>query len=734
MAPAIAGVAVGLMTFVVGLIPAIGWAINVPSLAYMAPGWAVGFVLLGIGILVLRARNQVGHRAAIAAAAITLVVATIVPVLVSQGSASSDANSSSRIPPVATLTIGCVAISLILSHLASLQAQAMADQREVASKLLQQVSDSSHSLRENEQRFRAIFHSQFQFIGLMTPTGELLEANQAALQAAGTSREAVLHRPFWETAWWRHDPAQQERLRNAVREAAQGKLARFEASYIAADGSLLWVDFSLTPFRNERGEVVLLIPEGRDITERKRADEVRRLQEERFRGAFDQAPIGMALVSPTGKWMRVNRTLCDMVGYTAEELLRIDFQTITHPDDLQADLAQVHRMLNNEIQSYQMEKRYFHKSGSIVEVLLSVSLVRDQSGLPLYFIVHIKDISERKAAEKAIAAQEALLRQFIKHSPAAIAMFDRNLNYLQFSDRWLSDYKLTGQEILGRCHYDVFPEIPESWKQIHQRVLAGAIERREEDPFHRTNGAVDWLQWECRPWHNARGEIGGLIMFTQVITRRKQAEELVRRSLLEKEALLKEIHHRVKNNLQIVSSLLDLQSSHTSDSNALTMFQESRGRVKSMALIHERLYRSKDVSRVDFSEYVSQLADDLHRVYRIKAREIELCHFVDVPPLPIDMAIPCGLLLNELISNCFKHAFPDREHGLIQVELRNNDETSYELIVRDDGVGFPPGMSPKSTASFGMQLVETLVEQLDGFLVLRHGPGAVVSVRFPKPR
>ena len=610
---------------------------------------------------------------------------------------------------------------------------AEAELRELNATLEGRADERVKAQRESEQRFRALFHSQFQFIGLLSPAGVVLEANRAALASAGVTEAAVVGKLFWDTPWWTHDPGQQGRLQEAIAAAAAGQQVRFEASHFREDGTVVWVDFSLTPFRDDTGAVALLIPEGRDISDRKRAEEALGEKEELFRSAFDHAPIGMALVAPDGKWLQVNRSLCELVGYTDQELLTIDFQTITHPDDLDADLGHVREVLAGEIQTYQMEKRYFHKRGHVVHVMLSVSLVRDGGGRPLYFVSQIKDISQRKAADEALAANDALLRQFIKHSPAAIAMFDTELRYLQMSDRWLIDYHLAGRDITGLSHYDVFPDIPEIWKAVHRRVLAGAVERCEEDPFHRADGETEWLQWECRPWRRAAGEIGGLVMFTQVITQRKRAEEQVKASLREKEVLLKEIHHRVKNNLQIVSTLLDLQSGHTADPRALAMFQESRGRVKSMALIHERLYRSQDMARVNFTEYVRQLADDLCRTYKVSDDDVRLELDVDIPPLPLDLAIPCGLLLNELMSNCFKHAFAGAAGGTIRLSLRRAGETNV-LILSDDGAGFPADTNFRDTESFGLQLVNTLVDQLDGDIDMAAGRGTTFTVRFPKPK
>ena len=153
-----------------------------------------------------------------------------------------------------------------------------------------------------------------------------------------------------------------------------------------------------------------------------------------------------------------------------------------------------------------------------------------------------------------------------------------------------------------------------------------------------------------------------------------------------------------------------------------------------MALIHERLYRSQDMARVNFAEYVRQLADDLYRTYKVSDDDIRLELDVDIPPVPIDIAIPCGLLLNELMSNCFKHAFKDATEGRIRVSLyRDADETNV-LIVADNGAGFPAGTDFRNTTSFGLQLVTTLVEQLDGEIELTSDRGTTFTVRFPKTK
>jgi two-component sensor histidine kinase len=204
----------------------------------------------------------------------------------------------------------------------------------------------------------------------------------------------------------------------------------------------------------------------------------------------------------------------------------------------------------------------------------------------------------------------------------------------------------------------------------------------------------------------------------QEITERKRAEEQIKASLKEKEVLLKEIHHRVKNNLQVISSLLYLQSKDVKDREALEMFQESQYRVRSMALVHERLYQSKDLAKVDLAEYARSLANYLFRSYGVNSNIIELKINVDDVFLGIDTAVPCGLIINELVSNSLKHAFPDGREGEIRIELWSNHDSQFTLMVSDNGVGFPKDLDFRDTQSLGLQLVNTLVDQLEGTIKL----------------
>src|SRR5205085_2780051 len=237
-----------------------------------------------------------------------------------------------------------------------------------------------------------------------------------------------------------------------------------------------------------------------------------------------------------------------------------------------------------------------------------------------------------------------------------------------------------------------------------------------------------------RPIHSADGTANYMLGVATDITARKQMEEAlqqaleqIKTALHEKEVLLKEIHHRVKNNMQVITSLLSLQSKSIGDAQALSVFQDSQNRVKSMALIHETLYQSKDLSRINFAEYLEKLVAHVSRSYRIRPEGVKINIHVDQVSLLIDTAVPCGLIINELASNSLKYAFPADARGEINISFVR-DDAGYVLRVSDTGVGLPEGFDPERGKSLGMKLVRMLTGQLVGELARHNGVGTTFEI------
>lgn len=262
----------------------------------------------------------------------------------------------------------------------------------------------------SERKFRAIFDEGFHFTGLLDPAGIILEINRTALNFIGRSPEEVIGKPFWQPPWMPSSPEGQERVRMAVQRAAQGEFIRYETQIVNVDGAVQDIDFSLKPIKNEAGEVILLIPEGRDITPLKRAQTALRESEQLFRQAIENAPVGMALVSLSGQLQRVNTALCQILDYSVEELLDRDVKLILTPD-AEEQLRALHaQLLTHELNTYQTEVRLLDRNGRSVWTLVSGSAMFNADGEPQYFITQILDITASKEARELLirSRQEAL--------------------------------------------------------------------------------------------------------------------------------------------------------------------------------------------------------------------------------------------------------------------------------------------------------------------------------------
>ncbi len=215
------------------------------------------------------------------------------------------------------------------------------------------------------------------------------------------------------------------------------------------------------------------------------------------------------------------------------------------------------------------------------------------------------------------------------------------------------------------------------------------------------------------------------------ITEKKKSEEALKRSLLEKDILLKEIHHRVKNNLQIVTSLLKLQAGYVKDEKIKQLFRESQNRVQSMSLIHQKLYQTKDLAQIDFKDYIETVTTHLQHSYGILEDRVKILTDVSKMTMSIDNAIPAGLIINELVSNSLKHAFPEGRSGNIYINAAFDEyKKEYWLLIRDDGIGLNGKQDFENSASFGLKLVNTLVKQLDGIIEAVSSGGTEFRIHF----
>jgi PAS domain S-box-containing protein len=342
-----------------------------------------------------------------------------------------------------------------------------------------------------------------------------------------------------------------------------------------------------------------------------------------------------------------------------------------------------------------------------------------------------REIARRERTEEELRESEERYRVAIEQSNDGVAII-RGDRHFFVNRRFL--------RIFGYSSLDELADVP-IYKTVHpddremvvefnrQRQEGKAVPARYEFKGLKKDGSILYIEASVSGI-TYLGESASLA-YLRDITHRKEAEETLRTSLAEKEVLLKEIHHRVKNNLQVISSLLNLQAQRIHDERDVDAFRTSMDRIKSMALIHDKLYRSENLARISFPGYVDDLVRGLFANYSV-GKNVELDLRIDPISVNIDNAIPLGLIINELVSNALKHAFPEGAPGTITLRLQAEGKNAV-LIVADNGIGFPAGLDFTDTQSLGMQLVVTLVEQLEGTVELIRGVGTEFRIVFETP-
>ena len=326
------------------------------------------------------------------------------------------------------------------------------------------------------------------------------------------------------------------------------------------------------------------------------------------------------------------------------------------------------------------------------------------------------------------------LAKIIDLADDAIISIDAEQKIVLFNRGAERVFGYTAQEMAGRS-LDVL--LPHDQTRIHHRHVqefaASSVTSRRMGERSAIRGRRKSGEEFPAEASISKVTVDGRTLFTVIlrdVTRRFEAEEQIHSALREKEAMLKEIHHRVKNNLQVVSSLLGLQGRGIGDPATRRMFVESQDRIHSMALLHESLYQSNNLARVDFPEYIRQLASHLFQSYGVAPERIHLRTDLDALHLNLDAALPCGLIINELISNSLKYAFPGGREGEIHIVLREHPGNRAQLVVADNGVGLRADIDWLTARTLGLRLVRSLADQLGAAIEIRSTAGTKVELTF----
>ncbi len=475
----------------------------------------------------------------------------------------------------------------------------------------------------------------------------------------------------------------------------------------------------------ERSEVDLQ----HEITERKRVEGTLRLQGQ----IVDNMAEGVCLIRTTdGVIVYANPKYERMYGYDSGELVGKHISITNAPyDRYQKEAGDEIIQSFKEIGISQGELYSIKKDGVLFWSHAIVSTF-DHAGYGEVWIAVLEDITERKRTEEALRNSEELFRSAFARGPIGMVLIGPDNNLLKVNQALCemlgySERELTSLTLVELTHPD---DIHKDLQLMDQLCKGEILTYNLEKRYIKKTREVLLVNKSAAVIRDREGKVLYGLGMVEDITERKQAEEQIQASLEEKELLLKEIHHRVKNNLQIISSLLNLQSAYLKEPLSIELFKDSQYRVRAMALVHEKLYQSKNLARIDFGLYTRELTTHLLRMYGNNSNTVSLDVIADDITLDIDAAIPMGLIINELITNSLKYAFPAGQRGKISIEFRRDDGHQMTLLVRDNGVGLEKDLDFRNTRSLGLQLVNNLVDQLDGMIELDTKGGTAFKMVF----
>lgn len=470
----------------------------------------------------------------------------------------------------------------------------------------------------------------------------------------------------------------------------------------------------------------------REIVERKKA-ESKLTKAQKYTKSIIESSLDMIVATDIDNLINeFNEAAEKTFGYKREEVLG------KHIEILFANVEeheQVNQLLENE-STFAGEIVNKRSDNSLFISYLSASILKDEKGEVIGAMGVSRDITAMKKAEEELRLSEERHRAIYDQAYIGIARIGKVGRFLLVNQRLCDMLGYASDELYKKAFFELtHPDEVENSLKNWDALLSGDIKNfTSEQRYIHKNGTYVVANLTVSMVRDANGNPNYYVAVFEDITERKEQELKLQQSLKEKEVLLKEVHHRVKNNMQVISSILNLQSSYIKDPEAIDMLRESQDRIKSMSFIHESLYQSKDLSHVNFTEYVRNLVNNLFRTYGINISGLKLEYELDEVPLNIDTAIPCGLVINELISNALKYAFKERDKGKLTVVLKKLDDGKLKLVIADDGVGFPDHIDYRETDSLGLQLVVTLVGQIKGEIDLDNSNGSKFTIIFEESK
>jgi PAS domain S-box-containing protein len=586
-------------------------------------------------------------------------------------------------------------------------------------------------LQASETRYRRLFETaQDGILILNAETGEIDDVNPYMIDMLHYSREEFLGMKLWEVS-----PFKDTVLNRAAFEQLQDKgyIRYKDLPLETKEGKPVAVEFVSNVYKANGNKVIQC--NIRNITDRKQAEEALRESEGLLHTLVQTIPDLIWLKNKDGVYLSCNIMFerffgakeADIVGKTDYDFVDRELADSFCEHDREAMAAGKPTSKEDWI--------IFADDGHRAFVDTIKTPMYDVQGTLIGVLGIGRDITDRNRADEELTQSEEKYRSIFENAQEGIFRTTPDGKIIMSNPAMAKMFGYESPEEMMTSVTDVDRQHhvnPEDRRKLVEMIEEHGFIKGYEAQNNRKDGSIIWISLTM---HAVRDEKGQIIYYDGIIediTNRKQAEERIHASLREKEILLGEVHHRVKNNMQVISGLLDLQASSSGNPELTGMLNESQRRIRSMALVHEKLYGSKDFARIDMAGYLRTLSQDLFQSHKINPGKIDLIIQTDGVYVDINKAIPCGLILNELISNAIKHAFPGDRQGELQIIIREEKNTEIEIVVRDNGLSLPDNVDIHQPRTVGLHLVNGLVKnQLDGQMEVRRDNGTEFRIKFP---
>lgn len=615
-----------------------------------------------------------------------------------------------------------------------------------------EITSEKNSSFENEDRYRLLFENNLAGVFRSEITGKVVEANQTMAEIFGYESPEDLKKTTAHDFYF----SRKEREKYIEKLRLNGVLKNHHVKVRRKDGSEAWVIENVQIVKIGGKEYI----EGTliDFTETKNIQHVLQESEQNYKSLIEHTSAGIMIHDEKGDAIYANPAALKLIGVSSLNdladknifgyvLPQYHDKIRTRKDEIKKGIDATFvpiqsRMPDGRVIDLETKTNHItYKGKPAIEVVIHDTAIqrqmeRDKIRLQIEEETTRelkREIASHIRTRQRLNANQKYVRLLIDSSLDMIFACDQDKKITEFNTSAQHVFGYNLKEVLGK-HISMLCANAAECENTFNIVLQQGTYMCETEHIKK-DGSKFIALVSSSLLKNERGEILGLMSISRDITRIKEAEEQLKKSVHEKEILLKEIHHRVKNNMQVISSILKLQSAYVEDKKTVELLNECRNRISSMAFIHASLYLKKDFANVHFADYVGNIATNLQQSYSSNDKKIELK--LDIPDfyMHIDDAIPCGLIINELLSNSFKYAFSDKKTGTIGLSVKNRQENVI-LAIWDDGKGISKNIDYKNTQSLGLQLVNSLVEQLSGKMELQSKPneGTKFVIEFNKSK